>query len=290
VISKKRTYLCGLMVLLPFFLDVPVFAQTLLQITSPSNSTGVPLFQEGQTYTITLSADPSVQNIGVVTPPPLPGAQPTANPLQFTLTLPTSIAPTLYTIEAIGTTAGGLVEASPVQVDVERQDAPVSLTVQPTFMTFSVGDTRSADLRGTFADGTTLPVRNSSFVTYTSEDTSIVTVASGGLMTAVGPGQTTVIVKYGLPDQSAWTVTSFQVIVPPPPPSGPAPAISSISPTSGAPGVTQVTINGSNFGASQGSGYVQIGSISASTISSWSDTQIVATGGMLSAEAIQSFL
>jgi IPT/TIG domain-containing protein len=53
------------------------------------------------------------------------------------------------------------------------------------------------------------------------------------------------------------------------------PNITSISPTSGYPG-TQVTINGTNFGASQGSGSVWLGNKLAGSIVSWSDTQIVA--------------
>jgi IPT/TIG domain len=52
--------------------------------------------------------------------------------------------------------------------------------------------------------------------------------------------------------------------------------ITSISPASGYPG-TQVTINGTNFGATQGSGSVWLGNKLAGSIVSWSNTQIVAT-------------
>jgi hypothetical protein len=52
------------------------------------------------------------------------------------------------------------------------------------------------------------------------------------------------------------------------------PTITSISPTSG-PAGTLVTINGSNFGATQGSSFVSFGTTQAS-INSWSDTQIIA--------------
>jgi YD repeat-containing protein len=54
-----------------------------------------------------------------------------------------------------------------------------------------------------------------------------------------------------------------------------SPAISSISPTTGSPGTT-VTINGSSFGATQGTSAVSLGGVAA-TVSSWSDTQIIAT-------------
>ena len=52
------------------------------------------------------------------------------------------------------------------------------------------------------------------------------------------------------------------------------PSISSISPSSGAAG-TDIAIAGSNFGASQGSSTVQIGT-KAATIESWSDSEIKA--------------
>jgi hypothetical protein len=53
------------------------------------------------------------------------------------------------------------------------------------------------------------------------------------------------------------------------------PTVASVSPSSGAGG-TQITVTGSGFGASQGSGQIQLGSLNA-TVNSWSDTQIVAT-------------
>ena len=60
---------------------------------------------------------------------------------------------------------------------------------------------------------------------------------------------------------------SFTVLVPP--------SITSVSPTSGIPG-TSVTITGTGFGSTQGSGTVWLGSINGVVIS-WSDTQVVAT-------------
>jgi hypothetical protein len=53
------------------------------------------------------------------------------------------------------------------------------------------------------------------------------------------------------------------------------PTITSISPTTGRAG-DQITINGTSFGASQGSGNVWLGS-TYGTVVSWSDTQVVAT-------------
>jgi regulation of enolase protein 1 (concanavalin A-like superfamily) len=52
------------------------------------------------------------------------------------------------------------------------------------------------------------------------------------------------------------------------------PHITGVSPAAGSPGTT-VTISGTGFGATQGSGAVQLGSTPA-TVSTWSDTQIIA--------------
>ncbi len=54
-----------------------------------------------------------------------------------------------------------------------------------------------------------------------------------------------------------------------------APMITSVSPTTGAPGST-VTISGSGFGSTQGSGSAWLGTTLA-TVVSWSDSQVVAT-------------
>jgi hypothetical protein len=53
------------------------------------------------------------------------------------------------------------------------------------------------------------------------------------------------------------------------------PIVSRVTPTSGIPG-TQVTVTGSGFGASQGTGNVVLGTVYGNVVS-WSDTQVVAT-------------
>jgi IPT/TIG domain len=292
VISWKMICFYTLMSLFAFPLVHTASAQTLLQITSPTP--GLPIYfgwTEGQTYTITLAADPSVSNIFVTTESPLPAAQPTSNPLQFTLTLPTNITPGIYSIGAVGYTSSGDVEADPVPLDIERADLPVSLTVQPPSIQLQgVGDSTPISVWGTFADGTALLLSNSTELTYNSNNQAIATVsgqlfanAQGTLppiapltATAVGVGQTTSWVSIWQGSKLI-TTTAFWITVVPPLPSGPAPVITSVSTTTGTPGVTQVTVNGSNFGSAEGSGYVELGSMSATTIGSWTPNQIVAT-------------
>jgi hypothetical protein len=269
--------------LLWVLLAAPIgFSQTLLQITSPSNQAQ---YTEGQTYTISLSADPSVTNIYVTTPSPLPAAQPTSSPIQFTLTLPTNIPPGYYNIGAIGATASGDVEAAPVMVDIERQDAPVSITAQPLVMNLqAVGQQAPISVWGTYADGTQLFISNSPQTHYKSANTQIATVGAtgyyNGSVTSAGIGQTSITVgacsclypPYTQP--KTWAPVTVNVTQPV---TAPAPVITSLSTNVGTPGVTQVTVNGSNFGTAQGSGYLQLGTMSATTIASWTAGQIVAT-------------
>ena len=63
------------------------------------------------------------------------------------------------------------------------------------------------------------------------------------------------------------------------------PTISTLNPTSG-PAGSSVTINGNLFGATQGTGQVRFGS-TAATVTSWSNTQIVATVPNIAAGAVQ---
>jgi hypothetical protein len=112
--------------------------QPLLQITAPASNS---LATEGQTITITVSADPSVQNLYVIAQIPLPDVQAGSSSTQFTLTLPTTIPAGLYNLTAVGTNASGDVESAPVAIDVERQFVPTSITVSPSFLNLNtVGD------------------------------------------------------------------------------------------------------------------------------------------------------
>ena len=245
-------------------------SQALLQITAPVSNSVV---TEGQTVTITVSADPSVQVLGVITQSPLPEVQSTSSSTQFTLTVPATVPPGLYNLTAIGTNAAGAVNSLPVAVDVERQYAPVGIAAGPTSLYLkSVGDQFPLQVIGTFSDGSTLDVTHSTLMTYTSNNTQVASVNSSGMVTAVGPGQTTILVRAGV--VLGYSYDGIMVQIPQQPSSAPAPVVTSVSPTTGIPGTTQITVSGSGFGATQGTGFVQLGSQDG-VVSSWSDTQVV---------------
>ncbi len=273
---------------LVLFSLAPAFAQTLLQIKSPVAAASFPLFTEGQTYTITLSADPSVHKIAVLPQSPLGDAKPTSNPLEFALALATNIPPGIYSIGAIGFTSGRDVESAPVLIDVERADTPYLLTVLPVLVFQGAGEHEPIEVWGTYRDGTKLWLSNSTKLSYHSNDTSIVTV-SGQLSadpqntvpliapltaTSVGAGSTTLVVSTGH-GNSLESAVIF-VTVPPAPPTGPAPEIDGVAPATGVPGVTDITIRGRHFGETQGNSIVSVGNMNG-IVKRWTDTEIVAT-------------
>ncbi len=246
--------------------------QPLLQITYPSNGS---LFQEGQTYTITLSVDPSVTNVSVFAQYPLPEPRPTSDPTQFTWTLPMNIAPGPYSVGAVGMTPNGDVESGPVRPDIERPDSPIHIQSEPLLLSFtSVGQKLPVRTVGTFSDGSVLDVSNSSSTFGKPGNRQIIAMSGRSIVSALAAGKTTLMMQSGSQSPVYFAVA---VSVPQPPPTEPAPAITGVTPARGRPGVTQVTVTGSGFGSSQRSGILQIGTLSATSISSWADTQIVAT-------------
>ena len=275
--EKFLVYALGLQ--LAFSSPRAIAQQPLLQITTPANAS---LATEGTTVNITVSADPSVQNVSVIAQIPLPQPQAGSSANQFTLTLPTTIPPGLYNLTAVGTNASGDVESAPVAIDVEPQYLG-GISIVPTVLTLnSVDDQYPLRVIGTYSNGTTLDVTQSTQLSYSSYNTQIATVSSSGMITAVAAGQTFIVVQ-----ENGSTAAAAYVTIPPQPATGTPPAITSVTPTSGVPGVTQVTVTGSGFGATQGNGFVQLGTQNG-TVSSWSDTQIVATVSGTARSAVAS--
>jgi hypothetical protein len=165
---------------------------------------------------------------------------------------------------------------TPIQLlSASSPSSHLAINAQPAILNFTkIGNKIPLRAIGTFADGTTLDITHSIRTTYSSDDSQIATIDANGVVTAVAPGQTFILVQtVSSSSQSA----AVLVQVPQSPTSGTPPVIISISPNHGIPGSTPVTITGTGFGQSQGIGSVLLGKRNASQISSWSDTQIVAT-------------
>jgi hypothetical protein len=142
----------------------------------------------------------------------------------------------------------------------------VSIAVTPSSLSTPVGTAKLLTATGTFGDPTTASL---SSITWTSSDSTVASVTNDvtnyGHVFGVATGSVTITACAGSVCGSTSLSTSASTLTPP--------TISSLSPTSGAPG-TSVTITGANFGATQGISSVNFGGTLA-TPASWSDTQIV---------------
>jgi Bacterial Ig-like domain (group 2) len=171
-------------------------AQGTLQITSPPNGTEV---HPGDTITVSVAANGG-SFLGVVIFPsdPIEWSQVlSAPPYNFTLEIPTNIQPGPYNLRASGViTPGQPIESDLVTIDVERSDVPISTSTDPRGpVELSIGDQLILDVIGTYADGSIANLTASRQTTYISQASSIVTVSPTGLLTAISPGTTEIIVN-----------------------------------------------------------------------------------------------
>jgi Bacterial Ig-like domain (group 2) len=207
--------LATLLVLTTALLTVPSFAQeSLLRILSPASGLVV---RPGQTVTISVSANSSVQKLVLTGQNPLGMAHPVSggaaglvaqgqgegHPLQFSLTIPTVIQPGTYHVTAVGRTAGDTVESNTLALDVERPDAPTRIWAEPSVIQFTrVGDQIPLRVLGTFPDGSQLELTRSSRTTFVSSDPRIASITATGMVTAVKEGRTSILVRTPSADYS----------------------------------------------------------------------------------------
>jgi hypothetical protein len=176
-------------------------SQPTLQITSPSGRTVV---NPGQTLTVNVTSPTPA----AFTEVDLYGDNPlgfvgtfSSVPGQISVTIPSSqIDCGSYFLTVMGNPTSGQGPISTiVELDVERSDFPLTISAPLSPIIFdSAGEHIRLDLLAGFADGTTFSVTASSYVTYSSSNTAVVTVDSTGLVTAVGPGSGSVGVTYAL--------------------------------------------------------------------------------------------
>jgi fibronectin type 3 domain-containing protein len=196
-----------------------------------------------------------------------------------TISAPTSSSPTTIVVPVpTGATTGNVVVtvASVASNGVNFTVLPISVSVSPSTATVSTGG--QLGLTATLQNAPPL-----SDVTWTVSGAGCTGSACGtvtpnpagprtGIYTAPAtlPTPGTVLVTATSQADSTKSATATITLV-----QTPAPSISSLNPTSGPIG-SQVTITGTNFGATQGSNFVSTSAGSAPVIS-WSNTSIVIT-------------
>jgi hypothetical protein len=196
-------------------ITVPSFAQQeLLHILSPASGLVV---RPGQTVTIAVSADSAVQKLVLIGQHPLGMArlasdgtagmvaqgQAQAHPLQFLLTIPSAIQPGTYRVSAVGNTSGGTVQSKALILDVERPDQPTRIWAEPAIIQFTyVGEQIPLRVLGAFADGSRAELTRSSNTTFTSSDPRVASITAAGMVTAVEPGKTSILIRTPSADYS----------------------------------------------------------------------------------------
>ncbi len=110
-----------------------------------------------------------------------------APPYQFTIQVPNAISPGQYMLTAVGNTASGPgTYSTPIFVDVERPDSPVSINVEPTIFKLYPGQMGYLRVIGTFADGSSLDLTKSTTTTFSSSVNAVATVNAQGIVTPLG--------------------------------------------------------------------------------------------------------
>ncbi|HXP68384.1 MAG TPA: hypothetical protein VOA88_03795 [Candidatus Dormibacteraeota bacterium] len=176
-----------------------------LRITSPADGTVV---HPGQAVTVivTPTQGGSFSKVFLVAEHPIGiGANQvlTDPPYQFSITIPNNIGSARkYFVGATSIASSGQSgKALRIHLDVEPSVAISSIAVHPSTIRFiRPGDAIPLSVAGTFTDGSIMDITQSSGTTYTSGDTTAVTVGTTGVVTAIGLGNlgiTPVIAQYG---------------------------------------------------------------------------------------------
>lgn len=173
--------------------------QTPVHMVSPASGTVV---HPGQTVAIAVAADSSVLKLALLGQHPLPMGQVVApglgatRPFEFQVRVPTDIRPGPYRVTAIGSLAGGETVSDSLVLDVEKAEEPTRIWAKPATILFSrAGDRIPLRVLGAFGDGSQETLTKSSKTIYTSADPRVATVSADGLVTAVGPGKTSIQVR-----------------------------------------------------------------------------------------------
>jgi hypothetical protein len=206
--DRRSSRIAGILILIAALSAIGARAQQeLIHILSPATDTVV---RPGQTITITVTAETSVEKlvvigqhplgVGQVISDPAPGVvtrgQGDSRPVQFQLTIPAQIRPGAYRVTAMGTTSGGNMESQAIVLDVEKSEEPARIWTEPSVIqSIHPGDRIPIRVLGSFADNSQEELTKSNKTHFTSGDPHIATVTADGVVTAVSPGKTFIQIR-----------------------------------------------------------------------------------------------
>jgi hypothetical protein len=214
-VNKFAAQIASVLALIAGIVVIPSGAQeSLVRILSPVAGT---VARPGQIITIAVAADASVEKLALIGQRPLgvgqvlsggaPGimarGQGESRPIQFQVRIPANTRPGTYRVTAMGRVAGGDTESEAVTIDVEKSEEPVRIWAEPSLIRFErVGDEIPVRVLGAFADNSNEELTRSSKTSFTSADPRVATVSASGMVTAVGPGKTTIQMRTPSSDYS----------------------------------------------------------------------------------------
>ncbi len=171
-----------------------------LLITSPADGT---IVTPGQTITVVVTPAPNIRLNGVflIGRDPIGFTDPKLSPpFVFTITIPTTAGPGKYNLRAYGDSPShqDLLKSPLINLVAEKSESITSLNVEPTIIEFGfAGAQTPLIVSGTFSDGQTFDLRESTKLSCTSQDSTVVKVERECRLTAVGTGNTNIVVSYG---------------------------------------------------------------------------------------------
>jgi len=192
----------ALTILLPATIAAVPQARPVLQITEPSAGS---IVNPGRTLTVKVTSPtptlfPEVALIGrdpigfagIISP--LPG--------ELSVPIPKDIDLGRYMLTVGGTPKSGKERIiASVEIDVERQDFPVSMSASFSGIELDTpGEQIHLEVLADYSDGTTYRATSSSHISFSSANTEVATVDASGMVTAVAPGIGLITIKYALGD------------------------------------------------------------------------------------------
>lgn len=199
ILELSRAVLRFGMVWLSSFATAGVLlAQPSLRITSPADGTVV---HPGESVKVRVEVSGKFQLVFVIAGDPIGMATPlrSAPPYEFTLYVPTDVAPKSFGLSADGVIEPGHNANSPVVwIHTEEPNgAPLKFSVDHPELELRVGNGRSVlTAEGTFPDGRTVVLSHSRYTAFRSSDARVAEVSPDGVVTPLAAGSAKITVTY----------------------------------------------------------------------------------------------